>query len=239
MFSIIWYIKFWIRVFCYFPVYNKVKKLAAQGKMEEHDRITRQIVKEFGQKSIGYAKGEVQLKGMENFPSKPVVYVANHRSYFDIPLILGYLGDEAIPIVAKYELQSMPIISKWMKELNCVFLNRKDPREAIKNINQAIKLVKSGNSMVVFPEGTRSKDENLLEFKSGAFRIAEKAKVNVVPLCIFNTATMMGTKGLKISSGKIALKILPQIDTSSYTKDDWKNLPELCENLIREGLKEL
>lgn len=122
----------------------------------------------------------ITVKGEENIPKDTaVLYVGNHRSYFDIltgyttvPTLLGF--------VAKKEMEKIPILRTWMANVNCLFLDRKNIKEGLKTILQGIEKVKNGISIWIFPEGTRNTNEDiteLLPFKEGSLKIAEKPAV--------------------------------------------------------------
>ena len=128
--------------------------------------------------------------GEENVPKdQPVLYIANHQSYFDIvvsysrcPGLTGY--------IAKDGLEKVPILSIWMKRLYCLFLNRQDIKEGMKTILKGIDQIKHGISMCIFPEGTRNKSEDpadLMEFHEGSLKIAEKSGCPVIPVAITGT----------------------------------------------------
>lgn len=133
----------------------------------------------------------VTVKGRENIPTdRAVLYVGNHRSYFDILVgyttVPGFLG-----FVAKKEMLKIPLLRDWMKNVNCLFLDRKDIKEGLKTILEGIEKVKSGISIWIFPEGTRNKNEDikeLLPFKEGSLKIAEKSGCPVVPVAMVGTA---------------------------------------------------
>ena len=124
---------------------------------------------------------KVTVIGEENVPKDtPVLYIGNHRSYFDIlltysrcPIRTGY--------IAKKEMEKIPLLSTWMHYLHCLFLDRKDIKQGLKTILTAVDKVKSGISICIFPEGTREKEGRLLPPKSGLFVIAAEAGVDVVP----------------------------------------------------------
>ena len=129
--------------------------------------------------------------GFENIPDEPVLFIGNHRSFFDIlltysrcPRLTGY--------VAKKEMEKIPLLSTWMRFVYCLFLDRKNPKEGLKTILQAIDYVKQGISICIFPEGTRNKGEELsmLPFKEGAFKIATKTGCAIVPISMNNTAAI-------------------------------------------------
>ena len=134
---------------------------------------------------------KVTVKGAEHIPAdKSVLYVGNHRSYFDI--LVGYTTIPGLlGFVAKKEMLKCPILSQWMIQVNCLFMDRENVKEGIKTILQGIEKIKRGVSIWIFPEGTRNRDEKeteLLEFKDGSLKIAEKAGCPVIPVAITGTA---------------------------------------------------
>ena len=121
---------------------------------------------------------KLTVLGEENVPKDiPVLYIGNHRSFFDVPLTYprcpirtGY--------IAKKEMEKVPLLSTWMKRLHCLFLDRKDLKQGLKTILTAIEKIKSGISICIFPEGTRNKNEDeldMLPFHEGSFKVAVKA----------------------------------------------------------------
>lgn len=144
----------------------------------------------WGFRCITFLAGtKVIVKGRENIPTDTaVLYVGNHRSFFDIvltctlfPGVTGY--------VAKVEMKKAPILSLWMKNIHCLFLDRGDIRKGLKTILAGVEEVKNGYSLCIFPEGTRNKvNDTFLPFKEGSLKIAEKGRVPIVPLTLVNTA---------------------------------------------------
>ena len=119
-----------------------------------------------------------------------MLYVGNHRSYFDI--LVGYTTVPGLMgFVAKKEMEKIPLLSKWMLNVNCLFLDRNNIKEGLKTILAGIEKVRRGVSVWIFPEGTRNKNEqlsDLLPFKEGSLKIAEKSGCPVVPVAIKGTA---------------------------------------------------
>lgn len=132
----------------------------------------------------------VTVKGRERIPEGAVLYAGNHRGYFDI--LVGYTSVPGLTgFVAKKEMLRYPILSNWMRNVNCLFLDRKDLKAGMKMILDGINKVKSGISIWIFPEGTRSSGEDIMEmlpFKEGSLKIAEKSGCPVVPVAITGTA---------------------------------------------------
>ena len=104
------------------------------------------------------AVGKTQIIGLENIPTdRAVLFIGNHRSMLDV-VICGSVIPVPVGFISKIELEKIPLLHMQMKDINCLFLDRSDDRKALKTILKAIELVKGGQSMFIFPEGTRSKD---------------------------------------------------------------------------------
>lgn len=134
---------------------------------------------------------KVTVRGLENIPKdSAVLYVGNHRSYFDI--LVGYTTVPGLMgFVAKKEMLRYPLLSDWMVNVNCLFLDRDDIKAGLKMILDGIEKVKNGVSVWIFPEGTRNRHDDILEllpFKEGSLKIAEKSGCPVVPVAMFGTA---------------------------------------------------
>ncbi|HIU88025.1 MAG TPA: 1-acyl-sn-glycerol-3-phosphate acyltransferase [Candidatus Avilachnospira avistercoris] len=129
-------------------------------------------------------------EGLENVPKdEAVLFVGNHRSYFDIICTHASL-DRPAGFVAKAEMSKVPFLRTWMLRIGCLFLDRKDPREGLKTILKAIEHIKKGASVIIYPEGTRNINEDpkeLLPFHEGSLKIAQKAGCLIVPMAIYGT----------------------------------------------------
>lgn len=237
--TVLWFTYFWLYLLAALPMLFYVRHLKANGDIKRHDEITFSVVRNWSRRLLKAAGAKVTVMGEENLPADNTVavYVANHQGYFDIPLVLGFLGG-AKGLVAKKEIKKIPFIRSWMEELGCVFIDRENPRASMTALNEASAHVAEGYPMVVFPEGTRSKTGEVGEFKAGAFRIAQKNSVPVVPFFIEGTGFLLERNGWRIHGGDIAIRILPAIDTSNYARDDWKALPALCEDMIKTALND-
>lgn len=112
--------------------------------------------------------------GRENVPKdEPVLYVSNHRSYFDIPVAYATIPT-LTGFVAKKEINKIPFLRTWMKFLQCLFLDRDDIRQGLKIVLKGIEQIKDGYSVFIAPEGTRNQGKDMLPFKAGSFKMAEK-----------------------------------------------------------------
>lgn len=177
---------------------------------------------------------ETIVIGEENVPDEPVLYIGNHRSFFDIlltysrcPRLTGY--------VAKKEMKKIPLLSTWMKYLYCLFLDRQNIKEGLKTILQAIEYVKQGISICIFPEGTRNKGEELsmLPFKDGAFKIATKTNCAIVPVSMNNTAEMLENHFPKVKRTKVVVEYGKPIYPNELDKETKKHIGTYVQEIIQ------
>lgn len=177
--------------------------------------------------------------GEENVPDEPVLFIGNHRSYFDI--LLTYSRCRRLTgYVAKKEMEKIPLLSTWMKNLYCLFLDRDNMREGLKTILQAIDYVKNGISICIFPEGTRNKGKDeleLLPFHDGSFKIATKAGCPIVPIAISNSAEIFESHFPKIKPCKVVVEYCKPVYPDQLDKEDKKHLGAYTQNIILETLK--
>lgn len=179
----------------------------------------------------------VNVIGIENIPKdQTVLFVSNHQSNFDIPLLMSCI-DIPKGFIAKKELEKWPIINTWMKYIHCIFMDRNNLRKSAESIVEGINLLKSGYSMVIFPEGTRSKGKPVAEFKGGSFKLATKSKCAIVPITINGTYKLLEQNNNKIKAADIELIIHTPIDTTKLDKKDLETLPETVESIIRSKYK--
>ena len=160
--------------------------------------------------------------GEENVPDEPVLFIGNHRSYFDI--LLTYSRCRRLTgYVAKKEMEKIPLLSTWMKNLYCLFLDRDNMREGLKTILQAIDYVKNGISICIFPEGTRNRtDAPLLEFHAGSLKIAEKAQCPIVPMTIANAEQIFEAHSPCIRKTKVIIEYGAPIETKNLARTQQK-----------------
>ena len=126
----------------------------------------------------------VEVKGRENIPRNGgLCFVSNHGSILDIILTLAYIG-RPFGFIAKKELLFVPFLNMWISLLGGFFIDRKQPRNALKTINNGIRSLKAGGCMLIFAEGRRSRGEGLLPFDPGSFKLATQSGVPIVPISI-------------------------------------------------------
>lgn len=178
---------------------------------------------------------DLDVRGLENIPDEPCVFIGNHSSILDIPIIL-YTTNKRIGFVAKKEVFSVPLLGYWIKKSGSVALDRENARSALKTIKTAVDNISQGYSMGIFPEGTRNKDGGVGSFKKGSFKLATKSKVKIVPVSI-DRASRAYEDNKEFTPCKIKVVYGKTIDTSNLTKDEEKNLVERVRNIIIENLE--
>lgn len=235
--TILWFIYFFLYLIAVLPLYFKAKRLKNSNKIEECDELVNSVVQKWADNLLKAAGATVDVVGEENIPkNEAVLFIANHQSNFDIPILLTYLN-KAHPLLSKVEVGKIPLIKQWMQLLNCVFLDRSNAKEAVIALGKVTENVKNGYSCIIFPEGTRSKGGPVGEFKSGAFKIAEKTKVKIVPIVINGSYKLMEANGRFIKPASVKVEILPPIVTENYTREEFRGLPDVLENIISQKVE--
>ncbi len=174
---------------------------------------------------------KVDLYGLENMPGEPALYVSNHQGNFDIIVITACIK-KRLGFLVKKELKSIPVLRGWIKVMGSVYIDRKSVRNSILSIEEAIENIKKGNSMIVFPEGTRSRGEQLGEFKQGSFKLAEKTKVPIVPISVNGTYRIMEANHGSVKPARVSIVIGKPISTATFSKEDFNKLPEMVRSEI-------
>ncbi len=183
---------------------------------------------------------KITIIGEENIPKDtPVLYIGNHRSYFDI-LLIYVRCRRPTGFIAKKEMKRYPLLSNWMRRLHCLFLDRSDIKQGLQTILTAIEKIKAGISICIFPEGTRNKAENdldMMEFHEGSFKIAVRSRCPVIPIAMCNTSEIFEEHLPKIKPCHVIMEYCAPIYPDQLSKEDKKHLGEYTRNVILETLK--
>lgn len=201
--------------------YNHHEKYSIDERFKYMGKVCNLIVKKTGIKVI--------VEGREYLTDQAVLYTANHPSMID-PYFVSYAVERQLGAVIAGDLwfDRIPVIAPWLKSLGSVFVDRKNSREGIKGINQAVENVKDGHSLVIFPEGEITKfitENSVGKYNSGGLKIATKAKVPIIPVAIIGTDKSYSAHEVigKLTKGTVVIKILPPYvkhltdDVSVYT----------------------
>jgi len=170
----------------------------------------------------------VLVEGLENLdPGQPYIFAANHQSQFDIFALQGYLGHD-FRWLAKQELFRIPLFGPGMRLAGYIPVDRTHGRQAMKSLEAAAKRIAAGTSVIIFPEGTRSRDGSLQPFKAGGMVLAIKAGVPLVPVAILGSHEVLPKGKLLARPGRIVIRIGAPIATRDY---QLKQKNELAERL--------
>jgi 1-acyl-sn-glycerol-3-phosphate acyltransferase len=179
---------------------------------------------------------EVAVAGTEQLdPEKPYIFAANHQSQFDIFVLQGFLGVN-FRWLAKKELFAVPIWGAAMRGAGYIPIDRSHGRKAIKSLDEAAKKIGAGTSVIIFPEGTRSRDGKLRDFKAGAMVLAIKSGVPIVPVAIIGTYAILPKGKLLMNPGKVRIRVGRPIETKSYSTRDKHQLAKVLQDDVAELL---
>ncbi|MBQ8600431.1 MAG: 1-acyl-sn-glycerol-3-phosphate acyltransferase [Clostridia bacterium] len=217
------------------PMLLKAKLLEKDP--EKHAAYCRNKIVTFIRRCNRVMGMQVELRGVENIPDHATLTVYNHQSLLDAFVLIAHMPNTE-SMVAKKELEKAPLLSNWMKAGKCIFIDRSSPRAGMLCIKQGAELLANNINVTIAPEGTRNNGGELLEFKAGAFKMATRAEVPVLPLCIEGTAAMFEANGKKLRPGKVLVTILPPVPTKGLTKEEQKELPAKVREQIRNVLEE-
>lgn len=172
--------------------------------------------------------------GRERIPADtPVLYAANHRSFYDIILAYSTVPNQTA-FISKIEIKKMPCVAQWMYFLHCQFMERGNVKQNMNIILNAISLVKDGYSIYIAPEGTRNATDELLPFKEGSMKIALKGKCPIVPVCIHGTEKIFENHLPWIHSGKIRIEYGNPVYPDQLDKQEQKHIGAYMQKIISD-----
>ncbi|GAA0749246.1 MULTISPECIES: lysophospholipid acyltransferase family protein [Clostridium] len=236
--SIAWYVVFFMGLLRSIPSMIKTKRFNEKDMAEEKERLTFKATSAWANSLLKVAGVRVNVHGLENLPKdQNVLFIGNHQGNFDIPI---YISKIPVPkgFVSKIEVKKIPGVSTWMEYMHCVFMDRSNLRKAGEAIIQGVKVLKNGHSLVIFPEGTRSKGDKMGEFKAGSFKLATKSKVPIVPVTMSGSYKIMESNKRKwiIKPANVDLYIHPAIETTNLTKEEQDILPKKVYEIVKSKL---
>ncbi|WP_298827715.1 lysophospholipid acyltransferase family protein [uncultured Planococcus sp.] len=217
---------------------KKCMKQKPQLSIQEYDQLIHIEPQKWASGIMERTKSTVSITGLENLPEGPALFVSNHEGNFDIPVLLSTIP-KPFGFISKKEVKKLPIISMYMEQMNCVFLDRTDRRSALKSITDTVEKLKDGHSILIFPEGTRSKGQGLGEFKSGFMRIAKDAGVPILPIAIHGTSDIMEKNNNKVLPADVKVQILNPISAELIGTLDSKEAITLVRTQIAEAVSTL
>ena len=178
-----------------------------------------------------------EVKGYENMPeSGPFMIYSNHQGFGDVPATLWLMKDYGqVGYVAKAEWRKYKVLKDAVEYTRSIFLERDNPKEAVRALSEAKKMLDMGFNLVIFPEGTRSKGHQMGEFKAGAFKFAEKAKVPILPVTLDGSYQLFEQNG-SYQPCHIKVIVHPLVHIEEMDKDEQKDAQKQIEDTIRSAL---
>lgn len=177
----------------------------------------------------------IKVEGLENIPNeKGLCFIGNHQSAIDILIVISVLP-VTVGYVAKKQLLYYPFLNLWIVALRSVYIDRGKIKKALRSIEKGVEFIKKGNSMIIFPEGTRSKSDSMGVFKNGSIKLATKAGATIVPVTI-SGSWHAWEEDLRIGPADIKFTIHEAIPTRNMPAEERKALGGRLSEIIRESL---
>jgi len=216
---------------------KEIVKARHEGDFEREREFILKSTDMWGRHLIKIFDIDLVITGAENLPDKgPVVFASNHQGYADIPVTCATFDKFQFAFVARDDLEKLPFYGNWMKRIRGVFIKRDDTRASLRAINDGIDLLEKGFSLLIFPEGTRSRGDSMGEFRKGSLRLATKPGVPVVPVTINGTYRIFEEKGYVKKGMRVDLTIHPVLNTKGMDKVAANTFAANVEEIIKEGL---
>lgn len=220
-------------------IYMEVFYQLIAKKQEQTSMLKHKLAKQMVSVPLHLLNMRIKVVGIENLPKDPGFSIySNHTDFMDVSVLMYKLYQYPVAFLEKAGIEQLPFVGKWTPKLGCVMLDRDDARKGAESIINVIKNVKSGVTMVVFPEGTREKEiGTLLEFKQGAFKVALKSKKPLVPLSIVKPKNY--PKVIWPFPKRITLVIHKAIPYEDFSAMKTLELSEMVEAIIKEPLNDV
>ena len=232
--TVLFFTFFWLYQIVVIPLQLVIILLDKIGRHRSARVMASRISASWAQGLLWISGIKLKIHGKIELPyEQAALIVSNHQGDFDIPILLGYMR-RPVGFIAKIEMTKLIGVSTWMNYIGCVFIDRENRRQSLQAIRQAIKILKDGTSLVVFPEGTRSNGPEMGPFKTGSINIAIKAGVPIVPLTMSGSYKIKSKGALRIVPSEIDVYIGNPISTDSLGKED--NMTEVVREIIQSNL---
>lgn len=236
MFKILWYIYFAFYLF-YISIFSGIKLFFLSKKSKKiGDIYAYETTRNISKHVLRVSKTKTDIRGLENIPEEPCIFVCNHQAMFDAFLLIANIS-KLTGFISKKEIKSYPLIGYWIKKMHSVFIDRQNTRQAVKAINEGVENLKKGYSMIIFPEGTRSLSSGMGEFKKGSMKLALKSRAPIVPITIDGTYRVLEV-GDKVRGHLVKMIVHKPIYLDKISQLDKKNLSQILHDLIEKGISE-
>lgn len=235
--TIVWYALGWTFLFITFPALWRVKYLEKRGKLDERDQFANKFSMFLARGLFIFTGSTIKVKGTENIPNgQSVLFVSNHQSHMDSAIIHGFIKCPK-GFIADKEVNNIPILRTWMKYMKCILIDRGNVRENIHSMEKSINILKSGHSMVIYPEGKLDEGRRPGNFKKGCIKLAVQAGVPIIPVTMINSAHVMNKKGSKIRSSAVECIISKPISAAYLENKPESQIIQEIRDIIVKNLE--
>lgn len=222
---------FWIFMFFTLIFFIPYIPLLIPGLRKIKEAYVLRITRLWARFIISLTGSKVEVRGLENLPEeRNVCFVSNHQSYFDIPVVMASIP-RIIGFMAKKELKYIPFLNSWMGTIGCLFLDRKNPRQALKVFDKGAQEIRNGKAKLIFPEGTRSRGGKMGPVHAGALKLAFRSNAVVVPLTISGTYHLFEEKG-EFAKGNVVLTIHKPMSVADLSREEQKEAAARIQHTI-------
>ncbi len=232
--TVFWYAAGWTYLFITMPVLLRIRYLEKQGRIDDKRDLASRFSMMLARGLFFLTGSTVDVTGMENIPDGPVLFVSNHQSHMDNAVIHGFIRKPK-GFIADKDAQNIPILSTWMKYMNCIFIDRKNVKYNIRSMERGIRSLKAGHSLVIYPEGRINASRQLIDFRKGCIKLAVKAGVPIVPVTLADTCKVMSKKGF-LSSAHVKCIISEPVYLSNLKGVDEKSTIKKIRDIIANNL---
>ncbi len=232
-----WYAAGWTYLLVTMPALMRVKYLQKRGRLTERDKFANSFSMMLARGLFYLTGSTVEVMGIENIPEDcPVLFVSNHQSHMDSAIIHGFIKTPK-GFIADKEVKNIPILRAWMKHIKCIFIDRDEKRNNIRSMEDSLRILQEGHSMVIYPEWKLVDRELPGSFKKGFVKLAVKAEVPIVPVTMVNSFRVMSRKGTQIRSVSVKCIISQPVYIAASEQNDENRLANKIKNIIAEQLK--
>jgi 1-acyl-sn-glycerol-3-phosphate acyltransferase len=220
---------------------SKLKKLIdsarAEGRWSDEQEYIRQAQNYWGPGALRALRGSLAAERMDRIPDGPVLFVSNHQGNADIAVFMAAVTMKQHGFVAKKELEDIPYFGKWVPRIRSLMIERDDPRAALRSFREGEEWLRQGFSLVLFPEGTRSRSDAMGEFKRGGLRMATRAGLPVVPVSLSGSWRLFEEMGYP-QPWTVRFYVHEPILTAALSREEIAGLHDRVETVIRAKVNE-
>jgi 1-acyl-sn-glycerol-3-phosphate acyltransferase len=223
-----------------FPIMGnkrRIDRYRREGEYEKEREEIRLAQNYWGSSGLRALRGTLAVEHLDRIPEGPVLFVSNHQGNADIIVFMAAVTMKQHGFVAKQELSKIPYFGAWIKRIRSLMLEREDSRAAVRTFKEGEEWLRQGFSLVIFPEGTRSRGNEMAPFKKGSLHLATRARVPIVPVSLYGSWHLFEEKG-HLQPWTVRFFVHEPIVTEGLSKEALAELPARVEHIIREKVDE-